>query len=96
MWSCFFWVADFQNLQFIIKQTNIDFEWSSLDHAQCLRREVIEIYPVPLEASNNELEELVCKALSLTRNEVCPDDLEACHRLKKKENVIVKFKKQKV
>ena len=33
-----------------------------------------------------------CKALSLTGNKVFPDDLEACHRLKKRENVIIKFK----
>ena len=57
---------------------------------------MIEISPVPLEASNDELEGLVCKTLSLTGNKVSPDDLEACHRLKKKENVIVKFKKYKI
>ena len=48
---------------------------SSLDNAQYLRREMIEIYPVPLEVSNNELEGLVCKALSLTGNEVYPNIL---------------------
>ena len=51
---------------------------------------------VPLELSNNELEGLVCKALSLTGNEVYSDDLEVCHRLKKKQNVIVKFKSRKL
>ena len=45
---------------------------------------MIDISAVPLEVSKNELEGLVCKALSFTRNEICPDDLEACHRLKKK------------
>ena len=48
----------------------IDLEWLSLDNAQYLRREMIEISPVPLELSNNELEGLVCKALSFTGNEV--------------------------
>ena len=61
-----------------------DLERSSLDNAQYLRRDMIEISPVPLELSNNELEGLVCKVLSLTGNEVYPDDLEACRRLKKK------------
>ena len=55
-----------------------------------------EISPVPLELSNNELEGLFCKALSWTGNEVYPDDREACHRLKEKENVIVKFKSRKL
>ena len=74
----------------------IDLKQSSLDNAQYLRREMIEISPVPLEVSNNELERLVCKVLSLTGNEVYPDDLEACHCVKKKENVIIKFKSRKL
>ena len=76
----------------------IDLERSSLDNVQYLRREMIEISPVPLEVSNNELEGLVCKALCLTGNEVYPNDLEACHRLKKKkkEIVIIKFKSRKL
>ena len=53
---------------------------------------MIEISPVPLEVSSNELEALVCKALSLTGNEVYLNDLEACQCLKKKENVVIKFK----
>ena len=48
---------------------------------------MIEISPVPLaEVSDNDLEGLVCKALSLAGNEVYSDDLEACHCLMKKEN----------
>ena len=57
---------------------------------------MIEISPVPLEVSNDELEGLVCKVVYLTENEVSPDDLDACHRLKKKENVIIKFKSRKL
>ena len=56
---------------------------------------MIEISPVPLEVSNDELG-LVCKALSLTGNKVSPNDLEACHRRKKKENVTIKFKSRKL
>ena len=66
------------------------------DNFQYLRREMIEISPVPLEVSNDELEGLIFKALSLTGNKISHDDLEACHRLKKKENVIVKFKSRKL
>ena len=95
IWSCFFCVTDFQNLQFIITKQIADLERLSLDNSQYLRREMIEISPVPMEVSN-ELEGLVCKALSLTGNKVSPNDLEACHHLKKKENVIVKFKSRKL
>ena len=51
----------------------------------------MEVNPVPLSISDEDLELNICKALSLTRHEVKPDDLQACHRLKKKESVIVKF-----
>ena len=38
---------------------------------------MIEISPVPLDLSNSDLEGLVRKALTLTENEVHPNDLEA-------------------
>ena len=69
----------------LLRKRIIDLERSSLDNAQYLRREMIEISPVPLDVSNNELEGLVCKALSLTENEVYPDDLEAVTVSRKKE-----------
>ena len=52
----------------------------------------MEINPVPASISDEELELNICKALSLTGHEVKPDNLQACHRLKKKESVIAKFK----
>ena len=70
----------------LLRKRIIDLERSSLDNAQYLRREMIEISPITLDVSNSELEGLVYKELSLTENEVVhPDDLEACHRLKKKK-----------
>ena len=46
---------------------------------------MIQISPVPLEVSNDELEGLVCRALSLTGNKNSPDDLEhVTHSRKKK------------
>ena len=48
--------------------------------------------PVPASIGDDILEISVCEALSLTGHEVKPDDLEACHRLKKKDIVIVKSK----
>ena len=57
---------------------------------------MIEICPVLLKVLNDESEGLVYKALSLTGNKVYPNDLEACHCLKKNENVIIKFKRRKL
>ena len=42
-----------------------------------------------------DLEEKVCKALSLTGSKVKPENLGACHRKKKKAKVITKFKHRK-
>ena len=68
---------------------------NAVNNAQYHRHELIEIKPGPASISNEEQEDNVCKALSLTGHEVIPDDLQACHRLKKKEIVIVKFKSRK-
>ena len=53
----------------LLRKRVIDLEQSSLDNTQYLRKKkMIEISSVPLEVSNNELEGLVWKALSLTGN----------------------------
>ena len=48
------------------------------------RRESLEINPVPASIGDYVLESSICRAFSLTGHEVKPDDLQACHRLKKR------------
>ena len=84
-----------KNCNRLLSERIIQLERNAVNNAQYHRRESIEINPVPASISNEELEVNVCKALSLTGHEVIPDDLQACHRLKKKEIVIVKFKSRK-
>ena len=55
----------------------------------------MEVNPVPPSISDEELEVNICKSLSLTEHEGKPDDLQACHHLKKQESVIIKFKCRK-
>ena len=55
----------------------------------------MELNPVPAEIHEDVLEESVSKALSLTGVNVVPEDLHACHRMKKSNRVIVKFKCRK-
>ena len=74
----------------------VQLERNAVTNAQYHRRELVEINPVPPSISDEELELNICRALSLTGNEVKPDDLQACHRLKKKEAVIVKFNCRKL
>ena len=51
--------------------------------------------PVPSEIHEDVLEDSICKALSLTGVNVVPEDLQACHRMKNSDKVIVKFKCRK-
>ena len=48
--------------------------------------------PVTAEIHEDVLEDSICKALSLTGVNVVPEDLQACHRMKRSDRVIVKFK----
>ena len=52
------------------------------------------INPVPSDIADDILEQSVCQALSLTGTSVEPDDLQTCHRMRKKDRII-KFKCRK-
>ena len=66
-----------------------------MDSSQYLRREMIEINPVPEDIQDMQLEESICQALSLTGTPVSAGDLEACHRMRRRDRVIVKFSSRK-
>ena len=70
-------------------------ERNAVTNSQYSRRETIELNPVPAEIHQDVLEDSICKALSLTGVNVVPEDLQACHRMKKLDGVIVKFKCRK-
>ena len=73
-----------KNCNRLLAERIIQLERNAVNNAQYHQHESIEINPVPGSISNEELEDNVCKALSLTGHEVTPDDLQACHCLKKK------------
>ena len=68
---------------------------NALDSSQYLRREMIGINPVPEDIQDMQLEESICQALSLTGTPVSAGDLEACHRMRRRDRVIVKFSSRK-
>ena len=70
-------------------------ERNNLNNAQYNRRETLEINPVPSDIADDVLEQSVCQALSLTGISVEPDNLQACHRMRKKDCIIIKFKCRK-
>ena len=85
-----------RNCNRLLTKRVVQLERNAVTNAQYHRRESVEVNPVHPSINAEELEINICKALSLTGHEVKPDDLQACHRLKKKESVIVKFKCRKL
>ena len=81
-----------RNCNRLLTKRVIQLERNAVTNCQYHMQESVEVKPVPASISDEELGLNICKALSLTGHEVKPDDLQACHRLKKKETVIVKFK----
>ena len=63
-------------------------ERNAVTNSQYSRRETIELNPV----HEDVLEASICKALSLTEVNLVPEDLPACHGMKRAERVIVKSK----
>ena len=61
-------------------------ERNNLNNAQYTRRKTL---------ADDVPEQSVCQALSLTGISVEPDNLQACHRMRKKDRVIIKFKCRK-
>lgn len=55
-------------------------------------RESVKVNLVPLDTGDNALEETVYRPIFMTRHEVTPYDLHACHWLKNSDEVILKFK----
>ena len=68
---------------------------NTINNAQYHRHESLEINHVPALIGDDVLESSVSKALSSNSHEVKPDDLQVCHRLKKRDTVIVEFKCRK-
>ena len=84
-------LAIIRNCNGLLTERVVQLERNAVTNAQYHRRESVEVNPIPPSISDEELELNIYEALSLTGNEVKPNDLQACHRLKKKESVIVKF-----
>ena len=67
-------------------------EHNNLNNTQYNRRETLEINPVPSDIADDVLEKSVYQALSLIEISVELDNLPACHHMRKKNHVIIKFK----
>ena len=66
-----------------------------LNQEQYSRRECIEFIGIPDSIPNNEIENKVGDILSKLDISITGTDIQACHRLKDKDRVIVKFSNRK-
>ena len=85
-----------RNCNRLLTESVVQLNRNAVTNAQYHRRESVEVNPIPPSISDEELKLNICEVLSLTGHEVKPNDLQACHHLKKKESVIVKFKCRKL
>ena len=85
-----------KNCSNLLHNRVIKLEKNALSTAQYVRREIIKISPVPRSISDQNLEEQVCKALSLTGIKAEDKDLHACHHMNRRGRVILKFKDRKL
>ena len=69
----------------------IQLERNAVIDSQYSRRETT----VPAESHEDVLKESICKTLSITWVNGVPEDLHACHRMKRSDRVIVKLKCRK-
>ena len=73
-----------KNCNRLLTERIVQLERNAVSNAQYHHRESLEINPVPASIGDDVLENSACRALSLTSQQVKPDDLQACHRLKKR------------
>ena len=73
-----------KNCNQLLSEWIIQLERNTVNNAQYHWHESIEINRVPASISNEELKDNIYKAISLTGHEVIPDDVQACHHLKKR------------
>ena len=68
-----------RNCNSLLLKRVVNSERNALNTAQYVRRETIEINPIPQSIPSADLENKVCQALSLTGTTVTPDDLQVCY-----------------
>ena len=81
-----------RNCNRLLTERVVQLERNAVTNPQYHRRESVEVNTLPPSINDEELKLNICKALSLTGHEDKPDNLQACHLLKKKALVIVNFK----
>ena len=84
-----------KNVNSLLQQRVIDLERQCWTNAHYSRRECLEVAGIPEPAKQNELEDKVLRIFKKVGCDISCDNNEACHRVGRDNNVIIKFSKRK-
>ena len=65
------------------------------ENAQYSRRDTLEVVGIPMSVRANALEQKICDVFQEIGVDICDHDIQACHRLKDKDQTVVKFTNRK-
>ena len=80
-----------KNCNTLLHERVIQLEKDALNTSQYVRKETMELGPLPSTITDDILEKTVCDILSLTGQKVTPNCLQACHRMKDRSKIILRF-----
>ena len=84
-----------KNVNSLLQERVIDFERKCWANAQYSKRECLEVAGIPKSVKQNELEDKVLRIFKKFGSDIPSDNIEACHRVGRHNNVIIKFSKRK-
>ena len=70
-------------------------EWQRWPNTKYSKRECIEVVGIANSVNNNELEDKLLSAFQKIGCKISPRELEACHRLRKNNDRVMKFSRRK-
>ena len=83
-----------KNVNFLLQQRVIDLEIQCWANIQYSRKECLEVAVIPESVKQNELEDKVLRIFKKVGCDVPSDNIEACHRVGRHNDVIIKFSKR--
>ena len=84
-----------KNVNTLLQERVIDLERQCWANAQYSRRECLEVSGIPDNVKQNDLEDKVLTIFKKVGCDIKSDNIEACHRVGRQNNVIIKFSKRK-
>ena len=84
-----------KNVNSLLQERVIDLERQCWANAQYSRRECLEVSGIPYIIKQDELENKVLTIFKKVGCDIKNENIEACHRVRRQNNVIIKFSKWK-